>query len=192
MSAADDEIIVGQTSWEGYLGLDRALEERGYRVKFFKGVFEIMSISFKHEAIDGNIGRLIEAFCRWAGIDYQIWGSTTQRVEGAAGAEPDESFTFGEEKKTKPDLVIEVGLTSGGIDKVELWKTLGAKEAWVWQNNELHGFARASTDEEFHRIKESLLLPGLRLALVQEFALMEPSSKAVREFSAKLEASRKR
>lgn len=191
LPASGEATSVGITNWQSYLGLDRALEDRGYRVRFFNGIIEIMSISFHHDSISRTIGHLIAAFCDFAGLDWQAWGSTTQRKKGIAGSEPDESFTFGSAHKDKPDLVVEIGLTSGGIDKVELWKALGAKEIWIWQHGGLHGFARASESKNFHPIAESTLLKGLKLSLIQEFAGMQPSSKAVREFRAKLEKVRK-
>lgn len=190
MPAPGEHASVGYGDWATYVGLSDALQDCGYRVQYFKGVIEIMGISFDHEslgALGGRIGSLVEAFCLWAGIDFEICGSTTQRKEDSAGAEADESYTFGQEPKDKPELVIEVALTSGSIDKLELWKELGAKEAWIWQNNRLHGFFR-SEGADFQPITESVQLPGLKLPLVEEFARMRPSSKAVREFRRKLES----
>jgi Uma2 family endonuclease len=181
LPAPGETAVVGLCDWETYLGLDKALEKRGYRVRYFEGLLEIMSISFKHETLKSHIGCLVEAFCLWAGIDFQVWGSTTQRKEGVAGGEPDESYTFGAERKDKPELVIEVALTSGGIDKLEFWGALGAQEVWIWQNNRLHAFVR-STDGSFQPATASRFLPKLPLALVEKFAAVEPTSRAVREF----------
>ncbi len=188
MPAPGETALVGLGDWATYKALDQALTKSGHRVRYFNGVFEIMTISFRHESLSGNIGRLVEAFCQFIGMDYQIWGSTTQKEEGSAAGEPDESYTFGLEPKDKPELVIEVGLSSGGIDKLEFWSALGAKEVWIWQNDRLHGFAR-SADDAFHPMTVSVLLPGLSLALVQEFAVIQPSSRAVREFRARLQTT---
>jgi Uma2 family endonuclease len=188
MPAPGETALVGLGDWATYLSLDKVLSRSGHRVRYFNGVLEIMSISFKHESLSGNIGRLLEEFCQFAGIDYQIWGSTTQAREGSAAGEPDESYTFGIESKDRPELIIEVGLSSGGIDKLEFWATLGAKEVWVWQNDRLHGFARAA-DDRFHPVTVSQLLPGLSLALVQEFAVIQPSSRAVRAFRDRLQTT---
>jgi Uma2 family endonuclease len=188
LPAPGETAVVGLCDWDAYLGLDKALEKRGYRVRYFEGLLEIMSISFKHEALKAHIGRLVEAFCLWAGIDFQVWGSTTQRKEGVAGGEPDESYTFGLEPKDKPELVIEVALTSGGIDKLEFWRTLGAQEVWIWQNNRLHAFVRTASDDAFQPASSSRFLPSLPLALVEKFASVEPTSQAVREFRKSLES----
>ncbi len=188
LPAPGEKVMVGLGDWAIYQSLDKALSRKGHRVRYFNGVLEIMTISFRHESLSGNIGRLLEAFCQHIGTDFQIWGSTTQTKEGSAGGEPDESYTFGLEPKDKPDLVIEVGLSSGGIDKLEFWAALGAKEVWIWQNERLHGFARGS-DDSFQPITGSQLLPGLDLALVQEFAIIQPSSRAVREFRERLQTT---
>ena len=189
MPAPGESVVVGLSNWSSYLDLDRALEGRGYRVRYYKGLMEIMSISFEHDSLSRRIGFLVAAYCDFIKLDYENWGSTTQRTKELAGGEPDESFTFGIEQKDRPELVIEVGLTSGGIDKLEFWHELGAKEVWIWQNNALHGFAR-STEGAFHPVTSSVLLPGLKLAAVEEFTRIKPSSQAVRAFRQKLEESK--
>lgn len=186
--APDETLMVGLCDWEAYLRLDEALTKRGHRIRYFEGVVEVASFSRTHNVLSRHLCMLTGAFCDFVGTDYQAWGSTTQRLEGTAAGEPDESFSFGLEPKDKPDLVIEVALSSGGIDKLEFWAALGAKEVWIWQNDRLHGFARAA-DDTFQPITTSTLLPGLSLALVQEFAVVEPSSRAIRAFREKLQAA---
>jgi hypothetical protein len=47
-------------------------------------------------------------------------GQATMRLAlKAAGAEPDESWCLGLEKEF-PDLVLEIALTSGGVNKLEI------------------------------------------------------------------------
>lgn len=181
MPAPGETAVVGLSDWATYLRLDEALTKTGHRVRYFNGILEIMSISFPHESLSGHIGRLLEVYCDVRNMDYQTWGSTTQKQEGLAAAEPDESYTFGLEKKDKPELIIEVGLSIGGIDKLELWAALGATEAWIWQNDRLHGFAR-SEGGPFQPITESRLLPGLKLPWIEAHARLQPSSQAVRAF----------
>jgi len=188
LPAPGENVMVGLGDWAIYQSLDKVLSRKGHRVRYFNGVLEIMTISFRHESLSGNIGRLLEAFCNSKEIDFQIWGSTTQIKDGSAGGEPDESYTFGLEPKDKPDLVIEVALSSGAIDKLEFWAALGAQEVWIWQNDRLHGFARTD-DDHFQPVTSSHLLPGLSLAMVQEFASIQPSSRAVREFRERLQTT---
>ncbi|MFN9407014.1 MAG: Uma2 family endonuclease, partial [Dolichospermum sp.] len=39
--------------------------------------------------------------------------------------------------RKRPDLVIEVVVSSGGIDKLEAYKRLQIPEVWFWMNDEL-------------------------------------------------------
>ena len=103
MPAPGETACFGLGDWETYLGLDRALQGRGYRVRYFKGILEIMSISFDHESISRRLAQLVVAFCEWMGLDYEFWGSATQKKVGNCrrgtgrivflGSEPKENLT---------------------------------------------------------------------------------------------------
>ena len=179
---------MGLADWDTYLAMDRALSRSGLRVRYLRGVFEVMSISRPHEYMKSIIGSLVDTFCRVTNIEYYKWGSATNRVEGVAGAEPDESFTFGAEDKPKPDLVIEVAFSSGGIDKCALWAELGAREIWVWERDRLHGFDLESGTPE--PLTTSRVLPGLKLATLEAAAHIKPTSAACREFAEQLASAK--
>ena len=187
MPGPGESALVGMADWSMYERLTEQLPDSGLRIRYFHGLLELMSLSFEHESLSRRLGMFVAAWCDLMQLDYESWGSTTQRKEGQAGGEPDESFTFGSGKKAQPELIIEVALSSGGIDKLEFWATFGAKEVWIWQNNRLHGFARGE-GRPFEPITESTLLPGLKLEWMQECAVMEPTSQAVRAFREKLPA----
>ncbi|MEO0456828.1 MAG: Uma2 family endonuclease [Cyanobacteria bacterium P01_A01_bin.114] len=100
-------------------------------------------------------------------------GSTTLRKQGKrAGAEPGESYCIGSDK-TIPDLAIEVIVTSGSIDRLELYRRLGVQEVWFWQCDRmtLHAL-REKTPVQFvdtagyEQIFQSSLLPGLDIDLL--------------------------
>ncbi len=172
--------MVGVGDWETYLALDRLCQKKGMRVRFHNGVIEVMSISFLHESIKFVIGHMITAWCDLNELDYYAWGSTTQRVEGVMGGEPDDSFSFGPEMKKQPDLFVEVALSSGGIEKLEFWSEIKAAEVWIWEKGELHAFVL--TGDKYSPVSESLVLPGIELKVVQELVEVKPHSKAIREF----------
>ncbi len=173
--------------WDSYIALDRVLTGKGFRIRYLRGAFEIMSISKKHESMKSIIGILIQEFCDAFGIAYRINGSATNRVDGLAGAEPDDSFIFDSEDKDKPDLVIEIAFTSGGIDKCALWAELGARELWVWENERLHAFTFNNGNPE--PIMKSIVLPGIDLTLLAEMARKEPTSAAKLEYRKRLQAA---
>lgn len=173
-------IMVGLGDWDTYLMLDRLCEKQGMRVRFHRGIIEVMSISFPHESLKGQIGQFVRTYCNAHEIDYNAWGSTTQRVEGVMGGEPDDSFSFGAELKKQPDLFIEVALSSGGIDKLEFWSEVKAQEVWIWQNGRLHAFVLEG--DGYQPVTKSKVLLGIELKLIEELAEMKPHSKAIREF----------
>ena len=178
--------MVGLGDWDSYLNMDQLCAKRGMRVRFHRGIIEVMSISFPHESLKGQIGQFVRTYCNENEIDYNAWGSTTQRVEGVMGGEPDDSFSFGEELKARPDLFIEVALTSGGIDKLEFWSEIKAAEVWIWENKKLHAFVLSG--KGYQPVSRSKVLPGIDLKLIEELAEMKPHSKAVREFQQRCRA----
>jgi Uma2 family endonuclease len=107
-----------------------------YRVTYLEGTLEIMSPSRRHELGKKNIGRLLEAYLEETRTRFWGLGSTTfRKQEEKGGTEPDESYCIGTDKEF-PDLAIEVVLSSGGVDKLEVYKKLGVMEVWFWQKNQ--------------------------------------------------------
>ncbi|MFM6842180.1 MAG: Uma2 family endonuclease, partial [Dolichospermum sp.] len=100
------------------------------------GVIELMSPSRRHEIHKTIIGSLLEIYFQEKRIRYFPLGSTTLRKQAKrGGVEPDESYCIVIEKEV-PDLAIEVVVTSGGIDKLEVYKRLAVAEVWFFQNNQ--------------------------------------------------------
>jgi len=185
-SAESDQCIVLEDfSWEGYVQFDEMLgESRGVRLKFADNRLEIMSPSRKHEHIKGNIGRMIELYCRREKIFFQTEGSATLRREEKRGGEPDESYNFvkgGEEAQ----LVIESALTSGGIDKLHFYEGLEMPEVWIWENEELsvYHFANGA----YKKASQSQFLPKLDLSLIARFADEPYTSEVLDRFEQALE-----
>jgi Uma2 family endonuclease len=78
------------------------------------------------------IARLIEAYADQRRIELLGFGSETYRREAAErGLEPDECYCVGAEKDV-PDIALEVITTSGGIDKLEVYRGLEVPEVWFW------------------------------------------------------------
>jgi Uma2 family endonuclease len=186
--ASGQILSVGLGDWETYLTLDQALCDRGFRVRFHRGQIQIMSISFTHEAIKAVLRRLIETYCEWKEMDMVAWGSTTQRVEGVMGGEPDESYAFRATRGRKPDMVLEIALSSGGISKLPFWAEKGIPEVWIWEKNRLLVFGLKKGS--YQPLTRSKLLPDFPLPLAEKLAKVEPTTKAVREFRRRLTAKK--
>jgi Uma2 family endonuclease len=116
-------------------------------------------------------------------------GSTTFRNKAKkTGAEPDECYCIGEEKSV-PDIAIEVNITSGNIDKLEIYRRLGVKEVWMWKSNGLSLYhLREETLKQFvdtygyERITASEFLPELDISLLERCVLITNSLQCIDEF----------
>ncbi|NEQ99763.1 MAG: Uma2 family endonuclease [Cyanothece sp. SIO2G6] len=170
----EERRVLSQVSWVQYEVLLADLGDTlPYRVHFLDGVLEILAPSRKHEQGKSQLGNLLELYFLETDTDYFPMGSTTLRKPAQqAGGEPDESYCIGTDKDI-PDLAIEVIVTSGSINRLELYSRLGVQEVWFWQNNCLSLYhRREETPEQFvdtagyEAIQHSELLPDLDLALL--------------------------
>jgi len=178
-------VLLRGVSWEQYEALDRDLDGLGARLAYLDGTLEIMSpISSDHEGRKSLIGRFVEDFCLSREIEFWEFGSSSLRLAGVAGEEPDEQFHFHEEKRN-PDLAIEIMVSSGGIDRLALLHRFRIAEIWIWKNGLLCAYQWR--DAGYEEITESRVLPGIDLRLIQRCAEIRPMSAAIREFRRGLE-----
>ncbi|MBC6477488.1 MAG: hypothetical protein GDA56_06545 [Hormoscilla sp. GM7CHS1pb] len=70
-----------------------------------------------------GLNLLIEAYMREKGIQFYALGGFTISEPGYASGIPDDAYSFGSRKQV-PDIVLEVIVTSGTIDKRELYKPI--------------------------------------------------------------------
>jgi Uma2 family endonuclease len=168
----EERFITTGVSWQAYETILATLRDSsGYRLAYLTEVLEIMSPSRRHEIAKKNISRLLEAYLEETRTRFWGLGSTTFRQEDRkAGKEPDESYCLGTEKEI-PDLAIEVIYTSGGIDTLEIYKQLGVKEVWFWQNNRFQIYYLSG--DGYEQSDRSQLLPDLDLNLLSQYMAIE-------------------
>jgi Uma2 family endonuclease len=185
----EERFITSGVSWDSYQALLTKLADRShYRIIYLSGVLEIVSPSIRHEKVKKNLAMLLEHYFYRQRINCIPMGSTTFKDRAQqVGAEPDECYCIDVEKST-PDLAIEVNITSGSIDKLEIYGRLGIREVWLWKNNELSLYHLRSTTDRFNDtygyecIVTSELLPGLDIALLSRCALITNSLQCLDEF----------
>lgn len=172
-------------SWESYEALLNDLgDSPQYRVTYLDGVIELVSPSRRHEKDKNRIGYLVEVYFEEKRIRYFPLGSTTFRKQAKkGGVEPDESYCIGTEKEF-PDIAIEVIITSGTIDKLELYQRLGVKEVWFFQNNqfEIHHLR----GDSYEQVAKSELLPNLDLTILAQYTVADDPLDAALEFREKV------
>ena len=138
------------------------------RITYLEGVLELMSPSRQHEKDKTRFARLLEAWAEERGIDIEGVGSWTLRDEKVErGAEPDECYTVGRvpvSDDDRPDLAVEVVWTSGGIDKLEVYRKLGVREVWFYARGTLRFFGLRG--EAYEAMANTELLPGFDPELI--------------------------
>jgi Uma2 family endonuclease len=180
---ADQRVLVYGVSWAQYEAHLAMRGERSVpRMAYLRGTLELMSPSRDHERITSWIGRLIEVYAEEHDVQLAPYRSWILKHPGEAGAEPDECYVFGaDETKDRPDLVIEVVWTSGGLEKLEVYRALGIEEVWFWIEDRIE--VHVLRGNRYEREARSCRLPELDLALLCSF-LDRPFVEAKREFRA--------
>jgi Uma2 family endonuclease len=183
----EQRVVYCGISWSRYLIFDKRLgdDRPGPRLYYLDGELEIMTTSNEHERIKKWIGSLLEVYFEVIGTEIMPRGQATMRLAlKAAGAEPDESWCLDEEKEF-PDLVLEIALTSGGIDKLKIYRRFQVPEVWFWRKNRLEIFVLSHADD-YEASRSSRLLPGLDIALLDRCVAINSWQQARRMFRAAL------
>lgn len=147
------------------------------RFKYAHNQLEIMAPSSRHEFIKKAIGILLETYFLEKSIRYYPLGSTTFRSEPQQkGIKPDQCYCLHSRKDTS-DLAIEVVITSGGLNSLEIYQSLEVAEVWFWKNEELSLYTLRNN--QYQKINQSLLLPGLNVNQFSQWILYDEVFDAI-------------
>ena len=192
MDTGVQRIVMFGKSWTDY---ERLLEIKGEKhypsVSFLDGELELVSPSWDHDTVSRNLGILLALYAYKHEIEITAGGSwTLKRKLMKAGAEPDECFVFGEFTRPpkKPDLVIEVVRSRGGIDKLEIYRRIGVPEVWYWDAGEITVYVLGRT--RYTPARRSRLMPELDLELLCSFLDRPTTNKMIRAFTRALRKRR--
>jgi Uma2 family endonuclease len=183
----EQRVVYFGISWERYLAFDKKLgDDRSQpQLYYLEGELEIMTTSNEHERIKKWISDFLADYFFETGMEVMPRGQATMRLKlKAAGAEPDESLCIGEEKEF-PDLALEIALTSGGINKLDIYRRFKVSEVWFWRRGKLEMFALDKAGS-YEAVRSSRLLPGLDIALLQRCVAIESWLEARKTFRAAL------
>jgi len=180
----DAFVLLHGITWGGYCVLGD-LVGRDARLCYLQGTLEIMSPSQRHEQLKKRIARLLETFAVERNVALYGYGSTTFRHEAKErGLEPDECYCVDRELGDMPDIAIEVALSSGGLDKLEIYAGLGVPEVWFWRHDAFELFVLEGG--QYSQATASRLVPGLEFERLAEFVRMPRQHEAVMAFRATL------
>lgn len=179
-------------TWEQFKTIQPLLERPGVRLSYLDRILEIRKMPGRqHEIIKKRIAALLEVYMEIIGIDYTPTGSMTLESETElVKREADESYELGQGRE-RPDLVIEVVITSGGINKLEAYKRLSIPEVWFWENGKLSLYRLRSTESAaaYEAIAWSECLPGLEIKLLERCIDLPNHMQAVKEFRQAIQGS---
>ncbi|MFM7885706.1 MAG: Uma2 family endonuclease [Pseudanabaena sp.] len=179
----DTSCTIQGVSWLQFESIEAAFSNiEGVRFVYLDGVLEIMTLSSEHEDVKSTIGLLLEAYMRHFGIRFYKRGSATLGNKELGGRkEPDESYNF-DVKKAIPDLVIEVVLTSGNINVLDLYLRLGVPEVWYWQDGLLSVYCLVKEKQIYENLNSSQFFPDLILSTFTKYITYYDQYEAIAEF----------
>jgi Uma2 family endonuclease len=178
----EQRFLLSGVTWEQYETLRSTLDDghSDLRMFYLEGMLELFMPSREHEVTTKVLARLLEQYGLEKNIRLYGYRSTTYRKQAKQrGLEPDESYGVGTEKEF-PDIAIEVVITSGLLDKLEIYRGLGVGEVWVWQEAQL--LIYRLREDQYEQIPRSEFLPDLDLALLVKCAAISDQHDAVTAF----------
>lgn len=173
-------LLISEITWTQLETLEASFQDlKGVRFSYLDGYLQIMNLSLEHEETKRIIGTLLEAYMREKGIRFYMKGSASIGTKNIGGKkEPDESYNL-YSKKDIPDLVIEIVVSSGGINTLELYRRIGVSEVWFWED----GLLKIYTLQENYVLSEkSLLLPDLDINILTKYITYYDQYDAVINF----------
>jgi len=177
----DEPILIDGLSWREFKVVEQLLSRPGLRLSFLDGVLEIRRMpGRKHETAKQRISTLVDMYLEYAGIDFTPTGSVTLESEtGMVKREADLSYELASNRE-RPDLTVQVVVTSGGINKLEAYKRLEIPEVWFWENGRLRLYSLG--DDGYAEVDRSQVLPELDIVLLARCINIENHLQAMREF----------
>jgi Uma2 family endonuclease len=179
---SEQRVLLRSANWDDYARLDALRGDSAVpRLTYLHGALELMTPGLSHESDKKTLARLIEAWADHTGTELTGAGSWTLKDRAKAlGAEADECYLIGplDAEPQRPDIAIEVAKTSGGIDKLKVYRGLGVPEVWFWQRGRLS--FHVLDNDGYRETGRSAKLPGLDPALLAECMAAPSQTAAVR------------
>ena len=168
-------------TWQTYENLLVDLDgQSGVHLTFDQGVLEIMTLTPEHESINRYLSSLIDLLVDELGKDVHPVGSATfKRADVERGFEPDSSFYFTQATQMRgkkridlrvdpaPELVIEIDISHGSLDKLSIFAQFGIAEIWRYDGANIHIYHLVDNAYEEH--SDSRIFPSLTDEKIEKF-----------------------
>jgi Uma2 family endonuclease len=184
----EQRILLYNVPWATYVVLRDSIDSSGVRMTYLKGTLEIMSPSREHEVDTKQIARLLELFCLERDIPLFGYRSTTfRKEEHERGLEPDECYARGADRAV-PEIAIEVIVTHGAIDKLDVYRRPEIREVWLFEAGAFKVLTLRA--DRYELIAASEVLPEVDLARIAHYAKQPDQHAALRAFRDELRTAR--
>ena len=158
---------------------------------------EMASVGSSHGRQNSIISKFVSLYATFNNLEVVEFINTSFRKKGMREFQPDLSFYIGSDLRIPPEtnspvdldiydpptLVIEIGATSVNDDlgrKRLLYERSGVQEYWVDDAKERQIIAFLMTEGGSKEIRESIVLPGLSIDLVDEALKLSKVEKDAR------------
>ena len=197
---------LGSVSYDTYVRLRNAPENRSLSMAYHDGVLEIMSSEFRHDHGFFNLSQSVVAYCRAFGVKCEAAGHTTFRkglpgeLKGK-GREADASFYLGDSAALMrnkdrldlsvdppPSLWIEVDNWGSSASRLPVYAGLGVAEVWRYRARRKTLWMGRLNDsgDAYDTATVSVALPGLTPFMVLDM-LAGKESRDLTEWAAWLD-----
>jgi Uma2 family endonuclease len=196
---AEQRVILSNVSWQTFEQLLKELgDKRATRLAYNEGLLEIMSPLGQHENSNRFIESLIGAIADELNLNLKRFGSLTlKREKKLKGAEPDSCYYIQNEPLVRskqeidldndppPDLVLEIDITSGSMEKQPIYAAIGVPELWRYNGIKLEVFILKSSNQEYQKVNQSPTFPWMPLDIIPKFirqSLVDGETATLRAF----------
>jgi Uma2 family endonuclease len=186
-------------SWDTFNNLLKELNnQRSERLTYYLGTLEIMSPLGIHENNNRFIESIIFVIADELNLNLKKFGSLTLKSNKfKQGIEPDSCYYIKNEPKVRnkqnidltidppPDLVLEIDITSGSLNKLPLYANLKVPEIWRYDGEKLTVFSLDENNNSYQELNQSPTFPWLDLSLIPQLinqSLEAGETKTLKQF----------
>ena len=174
-SIAEQYIQLHPASWETFNQLLEDLGDNGNkRLTYYQKTLQIMSPLGRHENNNRFIESLISVIADELNLNLKKFGSLTLKSQPLQqGVEPDSCYYIANEYQVRskpnidlaidppPDLVLEVDMTSGSLNKLPIHANFRVPEFWQYDGEKLTVFILEEAGNTYQEVNQSKIFPFL-------------------------------
>lgn len=196
---AEQRVILSNVSWQTFEQLLKELgDNRASRLAYNEGLLEIMTPRGPHENNNRFIESMIGVIADELNLNLKKFGSLTmKREKKLKGAEPDSCYYLQNEPLVRskqeidldndppPDLVLEIDIISGSLDKKPIYAAIGIPELWRYDGNRLEVFVLEPSKGDYQSVSQSPTFPWMPIDIIHRFirqSLVDGETATLRAF----------